>query len=1706
MMKNGKRKKNRKRCGGFLLAAVLALQAAFPSYAVTDAGKGDKTGGTGQVDVAISGALVLQSPVDFLVSLADGKGGSLADQLTLGVNGAEESRVNFEGLEEGAYTLTVSGKGFATYTQEISVTDSACAVNLTTGFLEGVPYEKGTAHPGVLLPGDVNGDGKTDNADRAGLVNAIDQGQFTDEADLNGDGVLNLVDLEYLAAGYNEDRDIMAQIEHFVPAAAITPKEGKDTKMEGDPEALLRGRASVVLTPAQGGSIEEHPVSLEFDFASGTGSTQTDGIIIETGEDNPIRKALITIRYVDETGREQEEEIPVEDDVAYLLRSSQVRTERDGSGNIMLYLGSQIAVKKVSLTIFGMRNNNHLAEISKVEFVNGMEDRIPEPEMDIPQNLSAEAGSQVIGLTWAPCVNVTGYEVLVRQGESEQIFYTAKNTFTLTSFGGRELVNYQEYQLRVRSVNGTWRSGYSDEVTAVPKPGGRPDKPDNVSAQGKYRSIVVSWKKMDDTLSYNLYYKESTAQAYNEVRGIEENSYTLKELADLTEYTMYVTGINELGESVPSLTVSAVTTDLNAAVMPKYNLINMGGEGEVSEHIISAAMRGTMVDSALDTEAGTAWGTVDNDPASYYLKNSWDDGGFNNLGQNGLVYEFDQAYKMDTIALEETVPQSLDYFYARIRYWDEEGKQTEISRGQVSVQKKSDTEGRPYYLLKLPEPANIKKIQIGLGRYLAGNVTTTVSEVYFYHYDTLMDEIMALYEDDLHTVLRVDVTQAAIDALRVRINAVDEVSGEYHPDRELLERELQTAEAILRDAHLNASVEIYNSITTKDAARGFGGINAWQPLGVVASAEEEIMVYVGHNRKKTGDSTNLQLVATQYHAETGPMNTVVATLKVGANKVAIPKIWSITGYESGGALYVQYTGADAGDRYAVRVSGGVQVPKLDLYQVTDGAERLARTEAYVEELAEYVSRMEEIHKEAHQGSGNRQVAYDYDAKNCILGASDILLDTMMLSLPAQQILAGSGSGSMAERAQKILESMDAMEDMMYLFYQHKGLNAGAADEADRIPKGHLNIRYQRMFSGAFMYASGNHIGIEWPETAGMMGAVPVVSDEEGRYISGNYFGWGIGHEIGHCINQNSYAVAEITNNYYAQLAQAKDSDAGMRFQYADIYAKVTSGAKGQSSNLATQLGMYWQLHLAYDRGYNYKTYEDYQEQLAGLFYARVDTYARNTTKAPAPGGVALTLTGDKDQTLMRLACAAAEKNILEFFERWGMVPDADTRAYAGQFAKETRAIYYVSDDARAYSLQGSGSMLGESGTVEAVGDMVKAAVNVNIANRVDFTLGVKNIPEEDVLGYEIVRCMVSGGETTKEAVGFATGTSFSDTVYVNNRVVWYEVTVIDKYLNRSAAKVLEPMKIEHDGSLDKAFWTISTENITVPGETADEANKDSLCTPETENPAELMIDQDAGTVFAGNCGGTAEILVSLNKTLTVTGFRYRLEEADGDYEIQILSGGEWLSVAEGSFGQEKIDTIYFANEEGKYVSTYEATQVKLILKGAEGRRVSIAELDVLGVTGDNVDFRRSEDNTPAIGILAESYRYGDGESNVIPAGSVIFTGSYKGNPAYNVVLLYDQEGNIVGGVDEQGALKAQQIILADVPEEGNIQNVSDGTWIYWIEPGQQADLAGTKVRAELYRVNNALTNEGQRLVSDSLPETVPEVLPEIRIDGGVSRE
>lgn len=1695
-----KMKKYGKKAISVIAASLLALQAGSAVFA-------DNTdifgiaAGTGQVSVSVSPALELKKNVNFRATLT-GSDGQTSKDLSLGMNSSTEE-VCFSQLSAGSYVLKVSADGFADYEQTINVDKQATSVKLMTGFAGGFNYNWGS-HPGTLLIGDVNKDGAVDDTDRRQLTDAIDGGSTNSIADLNGDGKIDLVDLEYFANGYKVTENTRATLETSIPAAVIRPSAGEGTYIAGGSlDDLLFRSGSVRLASSSGENISsDDPVVLRFDVTDEGLASYADGIVITVSEDNPVTRAEVLVDYI-ENGFEYTQLALIENGVHHLIDDSSVTVEQDSYGNIRINLGGQIAVKRVTLRISGLKKESPIAEISQVEFVNGMQNKISEPAADIPQEFSAEVNSRSFVLKWSPCVNVTGYEVMVIQGDKSEVKKVKGCSLNVSSLKNGKLENGTEYTVMVQSVNGSWKSGWCDPITVIPRASKKPDRPDGLSAAGGYRSIRASWKNSEDADRYNIYYKLRSDTEYTKIGNIASASYTISELADKAEYVLYVTAENEYGESGPSLTATAVTTDLSAPVMPEYYLINTGVKGEKGQHIISAYRNnGTMTDSPLDEGAKSAWGTVDHDPGSYYYRSTWDDGGYNQIGNNGLFYEFDEEYTVQTFALYEAVPTSYNLSYAKVNYWDASGNY--YSLGNVSIQKKSDSEGRAYYLIKLPQKIQVKKIQIGLARYLASGVIS-VSEVYFYRYDTIEDDIADLYEDDLHIALKPEVTQSVIDRLRERLNTPDPVCGEYHPDRDRLEIELKNAEDILKAGNMAAPVYIHNTISTYDVNRGFSGLNAWQPLGVAAAAGDTVTVYVGHNTKTTGAATNLQLVASQYHAESSSLAKTVATLKVGANVIDIPKLWSID-EESGGALYVQYTGNNANDRYAVRVSGGVKVPVLDLYGVEDENEKLMRAEKYIEELQIYADRMEELHRQQHEGSSNANVnRYSYNGRNCILGASDILLDDMLLSLPARRILDGAGQGTASEKAAQTVRSANAFEDMMYLFYQHKGLNKNAEKEIDKYPKGHLNIRYQRMFSGAFMYAAGNHIGIEWNESGGAISCGGLSADENGRYISGNYFGWGITHEIGHCINQGSYAIAEITNNYFAQLAKAKDSNSSVRFKYDNIYSKVTSGSSGRASNVFTQLGMYWQLHLAYDNGYNFKTYSNRSEQLNNLFYARVDSYSRTPSLAPAPGGVQLALGGGIDQNIMRLACAAAEKDLLEFFERWGMTPDSSTIAYASQFEKEKRAVYYADDDSKVYRIENPyGGYLGTGGNVQAVSDASKAYVLWNDPNHVHFNLSSENIPEGEVLGYEIVRCTISGGQVKKEAAGFTVNNTFTDYVSgLNNRVVTYEVTVIDKYLYSSAPKTLESVKIKDDGSLDKTWWTLSSSGITASNTLPAETGSDEMpCAPTAEDPIRLSADGSAATEYRGIASENAEITVIFNKQETVSGFKYTAGSggAVGNYSIMVRTNGVWHEAANGYFGGS--GTVFFENADRKYVSTYRADAVKLVIRDMAGQEISIGEIDVLGVTGDDIELRTAN-GTPAIGILSEDYRYGSGANDVIPKDSVIFTGAYKGNPSYSVVMLFDQDGNIVGGTDADGYLKSHQIILADDPNSGIIQEVANGTWIYWIEPGY--GVSGiSQVRAELYRVNNAFTNEGERLVSDTLFTDMPQILPEITFSGGIS--
>lgn len=1619
----------------------------------------------------------------------------------------KDSRVfSFKDLADGIYTLLIKNKGYETISKEVTVNNNESVIKYVNTNSIADNIEKSGF--GTIAYGDFNEDGVIDVSDKQLLLSAIMNGTYDSLMDYDNNKKIDLLDLRSFTDVYTdqENKDIVKRLQ---PTIEIMPllvdnailKEDEVTGViEGNIKNIFDENANTesvklkLTNPAQEISAE-NPVQMSFDI---TKPVDTTKLTIQGTEDNAITEGTITV--IDSNGNEIV--VPITNARTRMARSlSTGHATVSEDGTIVIDLGTQIAVKKVTIRVTAT-SSKKLAEISKVEFLNDMAAHIPTPKLDIPQGLVADELDAQLLVKWDALNNVTGYKIKVTfEGKTEE-YSTNINSYKLKKFNNKDLINGKTYEIAVKAINDAdkdslWESEYSNVLKATPQAAKVPDAPDNVSAVGGYRTIQVSWKDMKNTDSYNVFYREKGTDTYTKAVGeYTGTSYTISSLKDNTTYQVYVSGNNKIGTGVGSLVSEATTTNVMPAILPQYKAVNTSnGIGNLSAHIknvyYGAGANGVtkIVNSPLDeksTTANSALALVDNNYGSYMEINDWDFGmSYHRVWR--LTFEFDNVYEMNYISFAGPVNDS-SINGIGISYYDENNKEVDASID--TFRKKTDVNGRIYYIAHLAKPIKTNKVRFGV-QSSARNIR--LAEFTFHYYDSLESDVDSLFTDSFHLSLRDDVDASLIEKLQLQLDTSEEISKEYHPFRDLIQLELNQAKQVLEGTALQNIQEIHNGITAKKQTNlGFGGLNSWQPLGYVTYPSDTFIVYVGQVGKRNGQSVNLQLVYSQYHAESSSFMSNPIQLKVGKNEISMKDLQSI-GVEKGGSVYVQYTG-NSNESIAVRVSGGQKIAALDLYQTANQSERLQKVKTYIEELQSQINSMEENHNAVH--SGHSGVDYDYDEKNCALGATEIMLDHMLYSVSGKQILSGL-SGTIDEKASQLLKSLDAMDQMMELFYQNKGLNDNAALINDRYPVQHLNIRYMRMFAGAFMYAGGNHIGIEWGSVAGLSRAVPFTSTDNGQFVSGSLFGWGIAHEIGHNINQSSYAIAEITNNYFSLLSQNQDSNDTTRFKYPDVYKKVTSNTVGRDSNVFTQLAMYWQLHLAYDQNYHYKLYDTQQEQLNSLFFARVDNYARHPETINIPeNGVALKLNSDAEQNFMRLACAAANKDLTDYFKAWGIVPNADTVAFVKQFEKETRKLQYLDDDSMAYRLDKKAKM--------SEGTEIKAnLVNETNSNQVTFTISNTNKVNDAMLGYEILRNGVPVGFVHADSGE----TTFTDTVStVNNRVFTYSIVGYDRLLNQTAELKLNPIKISHDGSMDKALWEIET-NLTSQADATTGSENATPCTPE-RTAINDIIDNNYQNVYTGTTNeNQSEFIISLNSLADVTGVKFTNPSFKN---VQIYVSQDkinWTLVKEDALTVGNENKLYFSQivnnelQNNKSLVSYPASYVKVV---SDEKELSLAEIDVLGPTGDNIDMAQSN----SIGILSSDYQLDD--HNIIPEGSLIFTGTYAGNPAYNVVELRYNEDDILSGY---------QAIFAENPGTEDLADVSQGTWVYYLIPevnetgkiiensfgymDENDDFVRVElpasIKPQLYRVNDAMTNEGQRLVSDTFEVKIPTQLPAITL-------
>ena len=596
------------------------------------------------------------------------RGGEVEESKELQFSGSDSTSASqrFD-VPQGDYTVTIKSDKFADYNQKVQV---------SKGWVSKIQvwaarYENGRgASPGWIRQGDINGDGVIDQKDTELMLSAVREDPKKSDTDLNQDGSTDLVDLQNLVQGIDEKQ------ESNIEKLAFLRKVQTVSRSEG-----------IVLKPSNAGAAisADNPVALEFTLAEDGAQDTEDipkiqGIAIhapmkaQEGEDvsSEILDGEAQVVAVDEKGNEQELTLPLasESKQSMSLRaySAEPKVHVDANGSLILDFGTQIAVKRVTIKITGTKKTEPLVNLAKVEFVNNMEDRIAPPNLDIPTLNAPASEIKALTVSWDAQTNVTGYEIYISgpvkgQAENEtQIIRVSDTLHTISGINDKELINYEKYKIKVRSVNGDWKSPWSNEQTGIPKPQKLPAPPDYVKAEGGYRSISVSWKDMEDAAGYMVYYKKSTDTEFKPVvkdfqpvqagtGKLEDAHYVISGLEDNVEYSVYVISWNELGWGKASLVSSAVTKDDGPPQLPTYKLLNTSkGEGVLSDHIVNATIGGSggakMVSSPLDTSAGSALGLVDNNFGSYWIKSDWDDGvAYTNIGK-GMIKKQDVHYTM----------------------------------------------------------------------------------------------------------------------------------------------------------------------------------------------------------------------------------------------------------------------------------------------------------------------------------------------------------------------------------------------------------------------------------------------------------------------------------------------------------------------------------------------------------------------------------------------------------------------------------------------------------------------------------------------------------------------------------------------------------------------------------------------------------------------------------------------------------------------------------------------------------------------------------------------------------------------------------------------------------------------------------------------------------------------------------------------------
>ena len=1736
--------------------------------------------------------------------------------------------ITIEKLELGTYAAEIKSEGYIdTKVENIEIKDFSKRVILGSSNNESLNYN------GVFLAGDVNGDGKIDMGDYDLVFENIGTSKVTKDTlkfDINKDGKIDIADLTYINSnmGATQGKAVIENTDAIIDVNSISVDESKFKLESGTSikDIFIDNEKSVSLGKNDGQApSEESPLVLGIDLSksmrgskegialASENSIEMEQIVIKAPKTSSNSDASMpekgSITYVDENG--------VTKTVEFNENSNEARS-KGSNGDIVIDLGTQVAVKQISINVTANRGNKNISEIAKIEFLNNVYKEVPKPDMNIPTIKTLETSTNLhderITISWEAQPNVTSYEVMYQKlNENGQVISTKKLQTNKTNLNilDKDIKPYDLYRVSIQSLNGEWSSGYLteedvpsafdrkadnvdanfnpidsyyngdkgsvSEIQVIPL--NKPEPPRNLTTDQGYKSFTVKWEQHSQARDFDIYYRKIGDSNKNWIKAndnhkevvegseditnpdknklVRSHSYTVNGLEDNVSYEVRVTATNHLGTSEMSKAYIASTTSVNPPKMQEYKLINRPTtENEIgTTHIVDVRNKKDSNGWASQDDGlhyDSKYALVDGDFTTEWKVDNWDTGASYGADR-GSEITFDDTYTIGSIGIGRTLQSGhyMGLYKVKVTYWDENDNKNVVYTESIN---EKWSNGNSYYMVKLNEPIRAKKIKVDTSGY--GGSTQIISELKFYEYDSLSDDIKNLYEDDLRLVLKKSVTQDVLNELAKRLDTPDAISGEYHPDKDVLKKELDTAQKLFDDKEVSEKITTLDaSIRTNNEGPSLGMGNSYQSLGSVArpsvddkGTSKQIVVYMG----SSDPNTRVDIVFLQNYGLPGSYMSKVQTVSPGRTEITIPSIISAD-VEKGGQVMARVTQGSTTANVQIRLSGVTEIPNLNVNNMindtTKEKEVKDKIRNYISELKTYMNDINTLYPSEVSDKDKINNVYLYDEQTSPLNTTDIEGDRFTLTLPASEILKGIESGlegNTEAQVNRVYDALLAWEQEVKVGFAKKGVfeevqdfnGNGEIDDEDRAyfrkhraPLTRLNIKYQRMMMGAAAYASNHHIGVGFSSSQYIQG-VPYKFDENGKVTnadSAHLYGGLIGHEMGHVMDIGDRLYPETSNNLMTAITGTMLNENSPYFDsFKKVYEKVTSNTIGLSTDRTVVLNMLWQPYLAYEDNITYEMlFTDVDADLTN------DSYFAKLNRAYREMSAEERFNGDRDQWLIRLTSKVVGKDLTDFYEAHGIIANETTLAYVSKFPKETKKIQYINDEARRQRIAGTADM--EEGTTlsASFADGITTGSYVD-SKEVKINLSVDK-SNDRILGYEIYRNGEPCGFIERDKAN--SQTVYTDTVEnINNRVVEYKAVAYDYNLNPTNEVQLGTVKIRHEGGVDKKSLIISSNTISLHEESNDIHSCDG------NEDLKHALDNDKSTVYEGrmltkdeynssihtaemNPNNNPYVILDTTEMKTLVGIKYTApttksgfifkstsiaDNALKKYKIEVSKdGASWTTVKEGTLNldpQNPTETIYFDAEGvtgGNQLSSYNARYVKIT--ALDTKNFAASELDLITPPGDNIEIGLSDDNityTNGIGVLKNDYEYqadnpdtNENERKFIPAGSVIITGEYRGNPAFNVPLVLNEK-------EQHIADKYQGILLAQVPDNGNLEEVAEGTWIYWVNPedAKTFNKDNKKIFAELYRTDAADALEGgQRLVSDTFKIDVPKELPEITL-------